>query len=111
MQRHHPRPVEAVVVVELQRLPRLAGVGVALRVAGRLERRHRDVVALDVVGVRVAAVLVVRRDHVRPELRISRTSGSAATSRVDQPEAALGQRRLRVALGPAGVDEAEPVLA
>jgi hypothetical protein len=28
------------VVVELQRLPRLAGVGVALRVAGRLERRH-----------------------------------------------------------------------
>jgi hypothetical protein len=28
-----------------------------------------------------------------------------------QPEAAFGQRRLRVALRPAGVDEAQPVLA
>jgi hypothetical protein len=103
--------VERVVVVELQRLPRLSGVGVPIRVAGRLEGLDADVVAHHVVRVRVAAVLVVRRHHVRleapdqPDQRLGRLFDR------DQPEAALGQRRLGVPLGPAGVHEPQPVLA
>ena len=93
-------------VVELERLPGLTRVGVAVRVAGRLERRHGDLVAHDVVGVRVAAVLVVRRHHVRPEAADQPHQRLGRLLDRDQPEAALGQRRLGVALGPAGVDEA-----
>ena len=59
-----PRPAG---VVQLQRLERRPGVGEALRVAGRLEGRHRDVVGADVVGVGVAAVVVaVGDDHLGP---------------------------------------------
>ena len=47
---------EAVAVVELQRLPRLAELGVPLGVAGPLERQHADLVHPHVVGVRVDAV-------------------------------------------------------
>ena len=86
-------------------------VGVALGVAGRLERRDADLVALHVVGVRVAAALVVRRDDVRAELADQPHQRGGGLLQRHQGEAALGQRRLGVALGPAGVDEAEPVLA
>ena len=103
-------PGEAVVVVELQRLPRLARVRVALGVAGRLEGRHRHLVAHDVVGVRVAAVLVVGGHTCGRNSRITATSGAVASSQSTEREAALGQRRLRVALGQPGVDEAEPAL-
>ena len=63
------------------------------------------------VRVRVAAVLVVRRHHVRPEAADQPDQRLGRLLDGDQPEAAVGQRRLRVALGPAGVDEAQPVLA
>ena len=54
-------------VVELERLPRLARLGVPRRIAGPLEGRHRDVVHLQVVRVRVALlVVVVGDDHLRP---------------------------------------------
>ena len=90
VQGQHPRAVERVVVVELEHLPRLAELGVALRVRGRLEGRHRHLVAPDVVGVRVAAALVVRRHHVRLELRISRTSGAVASSSGTRPKQPSG---------------------
>jgi hypothetical protein len=38
------------------------------RVGGGLDRRHRDPVRLDVVGVAVAAVLVVGHQHLRAHL-------------------------------------------
>ena len=66
--------------------------------------------AHDVVGVRVAAVLVVRRHHVRPEAADQPHQRLGGLLDRDEREAALGQRRQRVALGQAGVDEAEPVL-
>ena len=66
-------------------------VRVALGVTGRLERVHRDLVAHDVVRVRVAAVLVVRRHDVRPERPQDRTSGSAATSTSIRPKHPSGR--------------------
>src|SRR6266545_944813 len=63
--RHHagvdrlqPLPGEGGVVVELEGLERGTGVGVAVGVARRLERGHRDLVGADVVRVGVAAALV-----------------------------------------------------
>ena len=54
-------------VVELRRLPRLAGVGKRVGIAGGVERRARDLVHADVVGVRVeVAVVAVGDDHLRP---------------------------------------------
>ena len=47
---------------------------------------------------------------MRPELADQPTSGSARHVEVHQAEAALRQRRQRVALGQPGVDEAEPRL-
>ena len=62
-----PGPAETDVVVELQRLPRLPGPGVAIGIRRGLERLDRHLVAHDVVGVRVAAVLVVGGHHVGAE--------------------------------------------
>ena len=67
VQRLRARQREAHVVVELARLPGLAELRVAVGIAGRLEGVHRDLVGLDVVGVRVAAALVVGGDHLRLE--------------------------------------------
>ena len=53
VQREHPGAVERVVVVELEHLPGLPRVGEPLRVAGRLEGGHADLVAAHVVGVGV----------------------------------------------------------
>ena len=105
------RQREAHVVVELERLPGLARSGIAVRVAGRLEGRHRDLVGADVVGVRVAAVLVVGGHHVRPERADQRDQRRGGLLDRHEGEAALGQRRQRVALGQPGVDEAEPAPA
>ena len=58
---------EADVVVELERLPRLAGVGELVGIGGGVEGGDRDLVGADVVGVRVAAELVVGRHDVRAE--------------------------------------------
>ena len=64
----------------------------------------------DVVGVRVAAVLVVRGDHLRPEradLRTSRPAALSTSSRAKQPSGSGGSGSPS---GRPGVDEAEPLL-
>ena len=61
-------------------------------------------------GCGIAAALVVRRHDVRAEVADEPDQALGRLLERDQGEAALGQRRLGVALGPAGVDEAEPVL-
>ena len=96
-------------VVELERLPGLAGARVAVRVGGGLERLDGDLVGLDVVGVRVAAVLVVGQHHVRPELADGADQRLGRLRRL-QREAAIWQRRQRVALGQPGIGEAEELL-
>jgi hypothetical protein len=63
-----------------------------------------------VVGVRVAAVLVVRRHHVWPERADQADQRLGRNRHVHQTETALRQRGQRIALGQAGVDPAQPVL-
>lgn len=110
MHRAHPDHREAVVVVELERLPRLAPVAVPLRVAGGVERLPRDPVAHDVVRVRVAAGRVVGGHDVRPEpAHELHERGRGHLERLRR-EAPVGQRRQRVTLGQTGVDEPEPVV-
>jgi hypothetical protein len=109
-ERLEPGAGEAVRVVQLQRLPGVAGAGEAVGVARRVEGGHRDHVGLDVVGVRVAAVLVVGDEHVRAELADEGDQRARGDLVVRQREAALGQGRRRVALGQAGVDEAQPAV-
>ena len=64
--------------------------------------------AHDVVRVGVAAVLVVRRHDVRAELADDPDQRLGGHLDRLEREAAVGQRRQRVALGQPGVDEAEP---
>ncbi len=110
VQRLGPGTVEAVVVVELERLPRIPQLGVAVGVTGRLERRHGHLVAHDVVGVGVASALVVRRHDVGPEAAHQPHERGGRLLDRERREAPLRERRLGVALGPPGVDEPEPVL-
>ncbi len=113
MERLDPGPAEAVAVVQLQRLPRLAPVGVQRRVPGGAEGRHGHLVGLDVVGVRVAALLVVGGDDVRLEGAHDLDQRRRGLLGRHQVEGVGGQRDAGVgepALGQAGVDEAEPVL-
>ena len=98
------------VVIELGHRPRVAGVREAGVVTGRLIGTDRNLMAANMVRMRIAAVLVVGGHHVRPEF------ADHAHQRLDgylqrhQREAVLGQRGRRVAGGQAGVDEAEPGL-
>ena len=65
VQRLHPRDRPRH-VVQLERLPRLARVGIRLGITGEIERRNRDLVHTDVIGVRVeVAVVAVGDDHLR----------------------------------------------
>ena len=67
--------------------------------------------AHDVVGVRVAAVLVVRRHHLRPEAaRIRRINGADASSTVSNAKQPSGSGGFGSPSGQPGVDEAQPVL-
>src|ERR1017187_7050077 len=59
VQRGEPRLVERSEVVELERLPGIAGTRVTVGVGGGLERLDRDLMSSDVVRVRVPALLVV----------------------------------------------------
>ncbi|EGJ77056.1 putative mycothiol conjugate amidase Mca [Streptomyces sp. Tu6071] len=104
--------VEALVVVELRGLEDGAELrlGEALRVGRAVEGRHADPVGHDVVGVRVAPVLVVGRDDLRAEGADLAHEPPGRLLDVHEPEAALRERRQRVALGEAGVDVAEPRL-
>jgi hypothetical protein len=102
---------EAAVVVELQRLPRgPARRGSRIGVAGGVEGRRRHVVAADVVGVGIAAVLVIGRHHVRAEAADLADQGFDRDLQRLQREAPLRQRRQRIAFGQTGIDEAEPVV-
>ena len=94
------------VVVELQHLPGLAERRGSARVGRGVEGGDARSRGTDVVGVRVAAVLVVRGHHVRPELPDHLDQRRGRLLEVDQSRTALRQRRRRVALGQAGVDEA-----
>ena len=111
MEREQAALVEGEVVVQLQRLPGRARLGEAVRVAGGVERNDRHLVAADVVRVRVAAVLVVGRHDVRPLLADHAHQRLDLLLEVAEGEAAVRQRRQRVALGQPGVDEAEEDLA
>ncbi len=54
-------------VVELQRLPRVARVGITIGIAGGVEGDDRDVVHPQMIGVRVALLAVgIRDDHLGP---------------------------------------------
>ena len=64
--------------------------------------------AADVIRVRVAAVLVVRRDHVRSELAHEAHERLRCHLERKVGEAALRQRRTRVSLGVSGVLETQP---
>ncbi|CKS77763.1 Uncharacterised protein [Mycobacterium tuberculosis] len=68
LQHLHPLPQEAVDVVQLGHRPRLTRVGKPAKVTGRLVGSHRNLMAANVVGMWVAAVLVVGGHHVRPKL-------------------------------------------
>ena len=102
--------VEGEGVVELRRLPGRPELGVPVRVGRVVVRRDADPVAHDVVGVRVAAALVVRRHDVRAEPAHDLDQRDRRLVDVEGGEAALRQRRQRVALGQPGVDEPEPDL-
>ena len=62
------------------------------------------------VGMRVATGLVVGQHHVRPELAHRAHQRPGRLVQRGQCEAASRQRRLRVTLGQAGVDEAQETL-
>src|SRR5665647_1622154 len=62
---HEPVPVAAHVVVDLLHLPHRPRLWHRLWIRRHRDGRHRDLVAHDVVGVRVAALLVVRQQHLR----------------------------------------------
>ncbi len=65
---------------------------------------------LDVVRVRIAAVLVVREDHVRTELAHQLHERCRGAFERLQGEAALGQRGQRIALGQSGIRETDPAV-
>ena len=110
VQRDHPVAMEGEGVVELERLPRRAQLGIGVRVGRGVEGRDADLVAHDVVRMRVAAVLVVGGHDVRPERADDLDQRRRRLLQIHQREAALGQRRQRVTLRQPGVDEAEPDL-
>ncbi len=62
------------------------------------------------IRVRVAPVLVVRRDDLRTELADQLHQRRCGVFHLQRGEAAVRQRRQRVALGETRVDPAEPLL-
>ena len=108
LQQLHALAQKAVVVVKLEHVPRLAGVGVGVGVACRFECGDRNLVAANMIRVRIATVLVVRRHHVRLELADDADQFLGGFLERDKGEAALRQRRRRVTFGQTRVDEAQP---
>ena len=102
--------VECAVVVELQRGPGLALTHVGIRVARLLEGLHGNLVGHDVVGVRVAADLVIGDDDVRAVLTHQTHERRGGTIQGHGAEATEGKRRHGVALGQTRVEEANPAV-
>ena len=102
--------VECAVVVELQRGPGLALTHVGFRVACLLECFHGNLVGHDVVGVRVAADLVIGDDDVRAVVTHQTHERRGGTIQGHGAKATEGQRRHRVALGQTRVEEANPAV-
>src|SRR5699024_2538530 len=71
---------QVLVVVDLLHLPGLAEFGMSRSVGGRRDRGHGHGVVLDVVGMRVAAELVIGGTTCGRKVRMMWTSGSMATS-------------------------------
>jgi hypothetical protein len=113
VQGHELPAGEADVVIELERLPRLARLRQPLDVAGRVKGGHAHPVALDVVGVRVAALLVVGHHDVRPELpdQLDQRLGRGVDVLPGEaPDGQVGRVVGVVVFDPAGVDETQPGL-
>ena len=104
----HALPHKTVGVVELQGGPRLTGLRCEVRVTGTVPGDHGGFVHLEVVRVRVAAVLIVGDDHVWTELPDDAHQLGGDLDAVRQCEAALRQRGERIPLRQAGVDVPEP---
>src|SRR6266536_3020554 len=68
VQQLHAAPRERGEVVELQRLKGIPRLWVSFRVADRVEGGHGDLMGAEVVGMRVAAALVVGEHDLRPLL-------------------------------------------
>ena len=98
-----PRPAR---VVHLRRLERLAQLGVPVGIAGPVERQHRDVVHPQVIGVRVAPLVVaVGEDDLR--LRAPDDRHQAAGGLVDVGHVERVGVLVRRRVGHAGVAVAE----
>ena len=109
VQRLEPGFRQGAVVVELERLPRLARSGEPVGFACRLERRDGHRMGSDVVGMRVAAGLVVGDHHVRTESADQRHEPFGRLLQRSDGEAAVWQRF--AGGGQPGVDEAQELLA
>lgn len=102
---------ELLVVVDLEHPPRLAEVGELGRILRSSDRSHRRLVGADVIGMRVPAKLVIRRDDLRTEL------ANQANQRLDRVcdgqirKTARWQRRLGVSFGEARVLEPQPCVS
>ena len=110
VQGREPASVETHVVVQLRCLPGGAVFRPQRRIRRRFERLDGDAVALDVIGMRVAAAFVVGGHHVRAEVADHLDQPSRGHCDVLQGETALWQRRRGIALGQAGIDETQPHL-
>ncbi len=108
LQNPHALPQEAVDVVELGHRPGLTGIREPQIVGSGLVGADGDLVAADVVGVRVAAVLVVGRHHVGPEFPHHTYQRFDGIFQGHQGETPLGQRGRRIPLRQSGVDEPQP---
>ena len=99
---------ELVVEVDLRDLMRIAEVLVLSHICGLLHRGHGDLVGTDVIGVRIAAIFVVRGDDLWAELTDMTNERRAELVQWSRSEGVRRQRRLGVTLGEPGVLEAEP---
>ncbi len=113
MQRLEPLFVEAVVIVELERLPWLTLIGVRRWIGRSVEGSDRDVVAHDVVGMRISTLLVVGRYDMGPERPDQSDKRARRVFQRNACEASIGQLVTifyPIVLEVSGVDEPQPLL-
>ncbi len=111
VQRHDALLVEGHRVVRSSGPATARPVRIPAGIAGRFDRRHAHLVGLDVVGMRVAAVLVVGR---RRRADGTRAGSAPAALPPPRPEPGAkqpsGKRRRRVTLRKPGIEEPQPLL-